>query len=418
MLSSVWYKIASMKISKSEKLGLPVVRLKSGREKSIKRGHPWIFSGAIDVVDQVEPGSLVCVIAKSGEFLGVGHFGTGGIAVRIVSSKALTELSVDFWNDALAKALAKRTGLALPDSETDCFRLVHGEGDYLPGLVIDRYGDLCVIQCHSLGMYLCRERITEGIRALYGSKLRAVYDRSGTTLSESDRAVIRAKGQEICDSFLYGAATEIKVRENGLAYVIDWQTGQKTGFYLDQRCNRKLVRNLCQGKRVLNLFSYSGGFTVNALAGGAIHATSVDASADALALLDQNLALNGLDSQHRSYKGDCFEYLEQEQQKFDFIVVDPPAFIKHQKAKQAGMRGYEAINDLALRHLEEGGTLVTFSCSQLLSSAEFEQVVSRAVNRIGRRAAIQYRLHQAPCHPVNLFHAEGEYLKGLVLQLD
>jgi 23S rRNA (cytosine1962-C5)-methyltransferase len=353
---------------------------------------------------------VVRVIAAEGAALGFGHFGSESIAVKLLTRTDSFD-EARFLRTRLSNAVSLRRSLGLFDSErTTGFRLVNAEGDGLPGLVVDLYGATAVMQCQSLGMARFKEAAAEALRELLPREIRAIYSRR----KES------SKGQDFVSDpepsrYLYGAREEDTFFENGMRFFADWEEGQKTGFFLDQRENRRLLSELARGKSVLNCFSYTGGFSVAALIGGALEVTSVDSSAPALAGVERHLELNRLSGSHAGVQADCLQYLQKLERPFDIIVLDPPAFIKHRGAIKGGIKGYETINHLALKQLPPGGLLCTFSCSQLLSRADFTDIVERAAARAGRDAQILFELRQAPCHPVNLFHPEGEYLKGLVV---
>lgn len=388
------------------------IRLKKGREVSLLRRHPWVFSGAIDKIDRaVQDGDLVEVLSSSGEILGRGHYGTGSIAVKMLAWNAEYSDEVGI-PERISQAAELRKTLGLLSSETTTgFRLVNAEGDGLPGLIVDLYGETAVLQFHSNGMARCADFVAEGLRRALGSRLTAIFDKSKDL--ESDEA---GKGNRQ-GGYLWGAAGTPEFRENGLRFAVDWEQGQKTGFFLDQRDNRDLVRRFAAGRAVLNCFSYTGGFSIAALAGKAASVVSVDSSAAALKILEANLVLNREEGAHRSIQADCLQYLQKLDAEYDIIVLDPPAFIKHRGALRGGIKGYETINHLALKQIKQGGMLFTFSCSQLLSKADFVDVLRRAAQRAGREAKVLFELRQAACHPVNIAHPEGDYLKGLVLEI-
>ena len=389
--------------------------LKRGKEESLARRHPWIFSGAIERIEgDPEEGDVVDVYARSGEFLARGHYQIGSITVRVLSFEQ-EEIDAAWWEARLRAAWAVRRAIGLIDSpDTDCYRLVHGEGDNLPGLVIDIYGDVAVVQAHSVGMYRSRQAICEALRTVYGDRLAAVYDKSAQTLpymAETGAA----------DGYLYGggASTERIVTEHGNRFHVDWGVGQKTGFFLDQRENRALVGHYSAGRTVLNTFSYTGGFSVYALAGGAREVVSVDSSATAVALAVRNAELNfGPDVHHEGVASDVFDYLKTTDKQFDLIILDPPAFAKHHKVLGNATKGYTRLNARALSQIAPGGILFTFSCSQAVSRELFRTTVFTAAAIAGRRVRILHQLTQPADHPVNIYHPEGEYLKGLVLYVE
>lgn len=401
------------------------VILKKGKGESLKRFHPWVFSGAVKTVEgDPREGDPVKVYSHEGELLGVGHYQVGSITVRMLS---FGEASIDgdFWRSALAGAYGLRKNLGLAGSEqTTAYRLVHGEGDFLPGLIIDIYGDTAVMQAHSAGMFLARESIAEALRDLYGDRLRAVYDKSAAT------APFKA-GLPLADGYLFNARTDAAresgctVLENGNRFRVDWETGQKTGFFLDQRENRERVKRYAAGKTVLNLFCYTGGFSVYALSGGARSVDSVDSSARAAELVRRNVELNGFgtsdtaDAVSRVFCEDAMEYLRDcPQGKYDLMIVDPPAFAKHRGALDNALRAYKRLNALAIGKAAPGGIIFTFSCSQVVDKTDFALAVFSAAALTGRRVRILDRLTQPADHPVNIYHPEGEYLKGLVLYVE
>ena len=389
--------------------------LKRGKEESLARRHPWIFSGAIERIEgDPEEGDVVDVYARSGEFLARGHYQIGSITVRVLSFEQ-EEIDAAWWEARLRAAWAVRRAIGLIDSpDTDCYRLVHGEGDNLPGLVIDIYGDVAVVQAHSVGMYRSRQAICEALRTVYGDRLAAVYDKSAQTLP------YKAETGAV-DGYLYGggASTERIVTEHGNRFHVDWGVGQKTGFFLDQRENRALVGHYSAGRTVLNTFSYTGGFSVYALAGGAREVVSVDSSATAVALAVRNAELNfGPDVHHEGVASDVFDYLKTTDKQFDLIILDPPAFAKHHKVLGNATKGYTRLNARALSQIAPGGILFTFSCSQAVSRELFRTTVFTAATIAGRRVRILHQLTQPADHPVNIYHPEGEYLKGLVLYVE
>jgi len=398
----------------SSKSPHPVVILRQGRDVSVRRRHPWVFSGAVaDRQGTLQRGCFVEVRAKDGTTLGCGHWGTKGIAVRMLSfGPAQDESSI--IRERLRAAIAVRRTLGLVGSaETTGYRLVHAEGDGLPGLVVDVYADVAVIQCHSAGMWRLREEIATCIKeseALTVSD--AIFRRVEAQIEQGDEEEKRAEPE------IPEPSRVVAFSENGLRFMADVTGGQKTGFFLDQRVNRMKVRDYSRGKHVLNAFCYTGAFSVYAFAGGAESVVSVDASKSAIDLCRQNVVTNFAAVDHHSEVADCFSYLTQIPDTFDLIVLDPPAFAKHQRAIQRGLRGYETINALALKKIKPGGTLVSFSCSQLVSREMFRDSVMRAAAQAGRFVRIVESLHQAPCHPTSVFHPEGEYLKGLIMLVE
>jgi len=379
------------------------VQVKKGREQSVMRKHPWLFSGAIQTsTEGLQDGDWVEVKEGSGKILGCGHFQKGSIAVRLITFDQ--EASTDIYQRRIAEAFRLRQVPGIIPPETNCFRLIHGEGDGLPGLVIDVYGSTAVIQSHSAGMSRDKTIITDALVALEGLKLEAVYFRDTFT-----------EGGE----YLFGKPSEIKsVSENGCHFAIDWERGQKTGFFLDQRDNRALLGPYSKGKKVLNTFCYTGGFSVYALKAGASLVHSVDASASAIELCEQNIRLNGFDpSLHKCYAEDVFDFLKRGEEKYDVIVLDPPAFAKHREAKHQAMKGYQRLNLEAMRIINNGGIIFTFSCSQVVDRQLFYDTVMSAAILSGRAVRVLGHLSQPADHPVSAFHPEGAYLKGLILQV-
>lgn len=397
------------------------VILKKRKESSILRFHPWIFSGAIERVDDgVEEGDIVRVVGHDRKFLAVGHYQIGSIAVRILSFDDIT-IDADFWRTRLKKAYEVRQSIGVirngsselitPEVNTT-YRLVHGEGDNLPGLIIDIYGDTAVMQAHSVGMHVCRQAVAEALVDVMGDNLHAIYYKSETTLPFKANL-----GQE--NGFIYGSTENNIAIENGLKFHIDWLKGQKTGFFVDQRENRALLEHYAHGRSVLNMFCYTGGFSVYALRGGARLVHSVDSSAKAIELTRANVDLNFPgDSRHEAYAEDAFKYLDEHDDTYDLIVLDPPAFAKHRKALRNGLRGYTRLNVKGLQKIRHGGILFTFSCSQVVTKDNFREAVFTAAAQTGRRVRILHQLHQPADHPINIYHPEGEYLKGLVLYVE
>ncbi len=397
------------------------VILKRGREESLLRFHPWVFSGAIAEV-QGEPaeGDIVAVHASNGDFLACGHYQIGSIAVRVLSFDD-SALRQDFWENMLGKALRVRVSCGLHNldsqSDTNCYRLVHGEGDNLPGLIIDYYDGVCVMQAHSVGMFRAKKQISEALQKVYGPVLKAVYDKSSGT------APFKA-GLELIDGYMYRREDftddEQVVLENGHKFMVNWTEGQKTGFFLDQRENRALVGSLSKGRNVLNLFCYTGGFSIYALAAGAKHVDSVDSSKKAMMMVDRNVALNGFDgSVHTSLCCDAIDYLRDVPEgKYDLMIVDPPAFAKHRGALKNALRAYQRLNAAAISKVAPGGLVFTYSCSQVVDKEAFALAVFSAAAQTGRRVRILDRLNQPCDHSVNIYHPEGEYLKGLLLYVE
>ncbi len=390
------------------------LRLKRGKEESLDRFHPWVFSGALaePLPDGLEEGDTVTVETSNGRLVGVGHFQIGSIAVRILDFAA-TEINAEFFRSRLLQALRLRQALQLARPDNNAYRLVHGEGDFLPGLVVDIYGPTAVLQAHSPGMHFARQIIAEQLVALPELGVRNVYYKSETTLPY--KAHLDARNDYLIGSMETSVATE-----NSLQFNIDWLRGQKTGFFLDQRDNRALLQHYSQGRRVLNMFCYTGGFSVYALRGGASLVHSVDSSEKAITLTDANVELNFPgDSRHKSYAEDAFKYLDNmAPDAYDLIVLDPPAFAKHRSALRNALRGYQRLNAKAFEKIAKGGILFTFSCSQAVSREQFRLAVFSAAAQSGRRVRILHQLTQPADHPVNIYHPEGEYLKGLVLYVE
>lgn len=387
--------------------------LKRGKDESLKRFHPWIFSGAIHHMDEgIEEGETVRVITAAGEFIAVGHYQIGSIAVRVLSFEDI-EINTDFWCERLQSALDVRIGVGIADSPTNnTYRLVHGEGDYLPGLVIDCYGSTAVMQAHSVGMHVCRNEICQALVQVMGDRIANVYYKSETTLPY--KADLHQE-----NGFLVGGDASNVAMENGLKFHIDWLRGQKTGFFVDQRENRSLLEQYAKGKSVLNMFCYTGGFSVYAMRGDAKQVHSVDSSAKAIELTNDNVALNFPgDARHEAFCEDAFKYLDEHDQQYDLIVLDPPAFAKHRAALRNALKGYTRLNVKGLQRIKKGGILFTFSCSQVVTKDNFRNAVFTAAAQVGRKVRILHQLHQPADHPINIYHPEGEYLKGLVLYVE
>ena len=386
------------------------VMLKKGKEVSLQRKHPWIFSGAIKQSGtDIPEGSVVNIISHDKKFLGKGHYQNGSIAVRILSFEK-SPIDHKFWVRNFKKAAATRRQMGLPSSENNVFRLIFGEGDFLPGLVIDWYAGHLVVQAHSIGMFEAREEISKALQEVFKDQVKTIYCKSGDTLP--------AGYGDDKNGWLLGDAESTVVSENGNQFEIDWVTGQKTGFFIDQRDNRQLLARYSKGKKVLNTFCYSGGFSVYALNAGASLVDSVDCSAKAIKLTDTNMALNSEDGyEGKTYAEDTFKFLKENGDEYDIVVVDPPAFAKHRDVRHKAVIGYKRLNEMALRKIKSGGMLFTFSCSQVVDRTLFENTVRAAAIEAGREVSILHYLHQPSCHPVNLCHPEGEYLKGLVLKV-
>lgn len=392
---------------------MKTIKLRKGKEESLLRHHPWVFSGAIaSLPDGLEEGDLVRVESFGGENIGVGHWQIGSIAVRMLAFGD-KELPDDYFPSRLLNAWKLRRELGLISDRNNSFRLVHGEGDFLPGLIVDVYADTAVMQAHSPGMHFQRREIAQALTELPGLPVKNVYYKSETTLPYKARL-------DPVDEYLAGGYEGSVAMENGLRFNIDWLRGQKTGFFLDQRDNRALLEHYAHGRKVLNMFCYTGGFSVYALRGGAELVHSVDSSTKAIALTEANADLNFPgDKRHEAYATDAFRYLDDmKKDSYDLIILDPPAFVKHRGALQNGLRGYRRLNAAAFNKIAPGGLLFTFSCSQLVSKDMFRMSVFSAAAQSGRNVRILHQLTQAPDHPVDISHPEGEYLKGLVLSVD
>jgi len=398
------------------------IQLKKGKEESLRRFHPWVFSGAIQHIDNgIGEGDIVRVMTNSGEFIAVGHYQIGSIAVRVLSFKE-EEIGSAYWEERLASALAMRQSIGIADNpENNTYRLVHGEGDGLPGLIVDCYGKTAVLQAHSVGMHYCRKEIAEALKYVMGSRIENIYYKSETTLPfKADIGQNEAEEADgLKNGFLYGGSDENTAIENGLKFHVDWLRGQKTGFFIDQRENRALLERYSKGKSVLNMFCYTGGFSFYAMRGGATTVHSVDSSAKAIELTNANVELNFPgDSRHKAFCEDAFKFLEHEGEKYDIIVLDPPAFAKHRAALRNALKGYTRLNVKAFEHIRKGGILFTFSCSQVVTKDNFRNAVFTAAAQAGRSVRILHQLHQPADHPINIYHPEGEYLKGLVLYVE
>ena len=394
------------------------IYLRRGKEESLLRRHPWIFSGAIERIKsegEIREGEIVDVFTRSGDFIARGHYQIGSIAVRVLTFDEAEQIDQQWWNNRIAIAYDVRRALDLTENEqTTCYRLVHGEGDSLPGLVIDIYGTTAVVQCHSVGMYLSRMAIAEALRKVYGERLTAIYDKSSQTVPFK-------AGLNAVDGYLWGHAASKSnvVVENGEKFLVNWEEGQKTGFFIDQRENRDLVRRYARGRKVLNTFCYTGGFSVAALAGGASEVVSIDLSERAVKLAEENVRLNfGDDVRHEAIACNAVEYLKDIDDSYDLIILDPPAFAKHHKVLGNALQGYKKINVRALQKIRPGGILFTFSCSQAVSRELFRTTIFTAAAIAGRKVRIIGQLTQPADHPINIYHPEGEYLKGLVVAVE
>ena len=387
--------------------------LKPKKEVSLHRRHPWIFSGAMQSKNPAIPeGTVVSIYDSENNFLAKGHYQIGSIAIRVLTFSN-EEIDQAFWTMRIRSAyeMRKTTGLA-NSTDTNVFRLVHGEGDELPGLIIDFYNGTAVTQFHSIGMFLARNEIVNALKEVLGDKLHAVYDKSSQTMPF--KAAVKAD-----DGYLFGQQSQTEVMEHGNRFVIDWEEGQKTGFFIDQRENRALVQQYSKGRTVLNMFGYTGGFSVYALRGDAALVHTVDVSKKAVDLADRNIELNFAGtSKHKSFDEDVFDFLGKMETTYDLIVLDPPAFAKHNEALHNALQAYKRINAKAIRQISKGGILFTFSCSQVVSRDDFRRSVFAAAAQCKRKVSILHQLTQPCDHPVSIFHPEGEYLKGLVLYIE
>ncbi len=389
------------------------VFLKPKKEESLLRFHPWVFSGAIQSIEgDPEEGDVVEVYGANGRFLAVGHYQIGSIAVRVLSFEP-TIIDARFWEERISIAYHLRKELKLAGVENnDTYRLIHGEGDNLPALIVDMYAHTAVMQAHSVGMHRARHDIAEALKAVLGESLQNIYYKSETTLPYKANL-----GSE--DGYLYGGEAEDIAAENGLKFHVDWHKGQKTGFFVDQRENRLLLEKYAKGHSVLNMFCYTGGFSFYAMRGGAKVVHSVDSSAKAISLTNKNVELNFPgDSRHKAFVEDAFKYLENMGSNYDLIILDPPAFAKHKNVLHNALQGYRKLNAIAFEKIKPGGILFTFSCSQVVSKENFRLAVFSAAAQSGRSVRILHQLTQPADHPVNIYHPEGEYLKGLVLYVE
>ena len=391
----------------------PIVYLKKGKEESLKRFHPWVFSGAIaNGTESLNEGDVVRVCTASGTFIAVGHYQIGSIAIRVLSFKDIV-IDEEFWKSRLHSALEVRLALDVVDNPTNnTYRLVHGEGDNLPGLIVDCYGETAVMQAHSVGMHCERNTIAKALLEVLDGRIKNVYYKSDTTLPfKADL------NQE--NGFLIGGETDCTTLENGLTFKVDWLKGQKTGFFIDQRENRSLLEQYSKNRSVLNMFCYTGGFSVYAMRGQAELVHSVDSSAKAIDITRENIAANFEDTtKHEAFCEDAFKYLDANNKKYDLIILDPPAFAKHRAALKNALKGYTRLNAKGFETIKSGGILFTFSCSQIVTKDQFRNAVFTAAAQSGRKVRILHQLHQPADHPINIYHPEGEYLKGLVLYVE
>ena len=389
------------------------IYLKKNKEESLKRLHPWIFSGAILKMDEgIAEGDVVDVVGYNGEFIGKGHYQIGSIAVRMLTFSE-EEIDEAFWQKRLSSALQMRIAIGVADNKNnDTYRLVHGEGDNMPGLVVDCYGKTAVIQAHSVGVHYQRNMIANALKEVLGDRVENVYYKSETTLPfKADLGQV--------NEFLFGNTDENIALENGLKFHVDLLRGQKTGFFVDQRDNRMLLEKYSVGKKVLNMFCYTGGFSFYAMRGGATLVHSVDSSAKAIELTKANVELNFPgDARHQAYCEDAFRFLDKMGENYDLIVLDPPAFAKHKGALRNALKGYTRLNMKAFEKIKRGGILFTFSCSQVVTKDNFRNAVFTAALQAKRKVRILHQLHQPADHPINIYHPEGEYLKGLVLYVE
>ena len=391
-------------------MSYPLLTIAKGKEHSIQRKHPWVFSGALaSDTSELQDGDLVCLTTKKQQILGIGHYQHATIAVRMLCFDYET-IDQAFYERRLANAYQLRLRIGLLHANNNIFRLCHGEGDQLPGLIIDFYNGVAVIQCHSYGMYRQVALIAAALQAVIGKDLKAIYHKSSDTLP---------KREEITDGYLFGeVAVPYLALENGVKYNIDWINGQKTGFFIDQRENRALLGKYAKGKKVLNTFCYSGGFSLQALQHGATLVHSLDSSKKAIALTDANVELNAFDERHASIIDDAMDYMKNLAEDYDIIVLDPPAFAKHRDKRHQAIQGYKRLNAHAIRQIKPGGFIFTFSCSQVVDTLLFTNTVIAAAIEAGRSCRILNQLHQPADHPIQAFHPEGAYLKGLVIQID
>ena len=386
------------------------IQLRKGKDESLRRFHPWVFSGAIQSMDEgIEEGEIVRVVTNTGDFIAVGHFQQGSIAVRVLSFSDV-QIDEEFWHSRLSSALQMRQAIDIADNpNNNTYRLVHG--DHLPGLIIDVYGQTAVMQAHSIGMHLCRKEVAQVLNKVMESRISHIYYKSETTLPFMTA--------DDMNGFLIGGSDDNIATENGLKFRVDWLKGQKTGFFVDQRENRSLLEKFSKGKRVLNMFCYTGGFSFYAMRGGAELVHSVDSSGKAIELTKQNVELNfPNDSRHEAFCEDAFKYLERAGSNYNLIILDPPAFAKHRGALHNALKGYTRLNQKAFEKIEKGGILFTFSCSQVVTKDHFRNAVFTAAALAKRKVRILHQLHQPADHPINIYHPEGEYLKGLVLYVE
>lgn len=391
-------------------MGVKKIVLHNDKEHSLLRFHPWVFSGAIKIKDDLKDGDLVEVYSSKQQFLGVGHYQDASISVRLISFKPV-EINDEFWFNKINKAYQYRINLGILNESTNVCRLIFGEGDGLPGLIMDYYDGHIVFQAHSIGMHINRSQILKALQKIFGNNLKSVYDKSAETLPKNYASTIK-------NEYLLGSGGErIVVKENNCEFIIDWEHGQKTGFFVDQRDNRMLLSKYSKGKNVLNTFSYTGGFSVYAALAGAKQVHSVDSSAPAIELCNKNAELNKI-TNHESFADDVFDFLKDKDNTYDVIVLDPPAFAKSRDVKHNAVKGYIKLNALALKKIKPGGILFTFSCSGVIDKMLFYNTIAAAAIEAGRNVKVVHYLYQPADHPVIPFFPEGEYLKGMVLWVE
>jgi 23S rRNA (cytosine1962-C5)-methyltransferase len=388
------------------------VILKSGKERSLNNFHPWLFSGAIkEIKGAVKEGDIVEIYSNHGIYMATGHFHEGSIKVRIFSFEK-AQPGYTFWKNKLQKAYDIRLQLGFIDNaKTSAYRLIHAEGDNMPGLIIDIYGNTAVIQSHTVGMHAIKTDICQALQEIYGPSLKAVYDKSADSMSKQSEVLVT-------NGFLFGNTSGNEVLENGNKFYVNWEEGQKTGFFIDQRVSRELLGNMSHGKKVLNTFAYSGGFSVYALKGGATLVHSVDSSKKAMEWALRNVELNNTTAQHDFFAVDTFDFLKNMKEEYDIIVLDPPAFAKHLSAVDKAAKGYQNLNYESIKRIKPNGILFTYSCSQVIDKGLFRKIVFAAAAQAKRNVRILYQLSQPADHPVSIYHPEGEYLKGLVLHVE
>ncbi|CAN5673282.1 class I SAM-dependent rRNA methyltransferase [soil metagenome] len=400
----------------------PKIILHPAKERSIQNKHPWLFSGAIKKTEgNPKEGDVVEVFSAAGLFLATGHYHAGSITVRIFSFEQV-DPGYEFWKSKLQSAFEYRRNLNFRDNPaTNCYRLIHAEGDGMPGLIIDIYNSVAVIQTHTLGMHAIKNHLVQALRELYGNKLSTIYDKSGDTMSRHAQARSSAGEQQqlqISNELLFGNKTEEDVLENGIMFHVNFSEGQKTGFFLDQRENRKLLGAYTTGKKVLNTFAYSGGFSLYALKNDAALVHSVDSSRKAAEWAEKNVLMNFKNAPHQFYAEDVFDFMKKSEETYDVIILDPPAFAKHLSAVKQATMGYRNLNTEAIRRIAKGGILFTFSCSQVIDKELFRKIIFTAAAQARRNVRILHQLSQPPDHPISIYHPEGEYLKGLVLYVE